>query len=130
MKKLLTILFLLPTILQAQWTDMQVIEAMAFIESRLNPRANSGVGDIGYLQIRKSYVDEVNQYSKTKFYYGDRFSRERSIQMVLILWNTKLKNVSLECRIRRHNGGINGCSMESTIAYYKAVMYYLNKNCV
>lgn len=130
MKKLgLIILFSLSLLSVHAYTDMQVIEAMAWVESRHNARADSKKGDVGYLQIRKVYVDEVNKYSKTKFYYSDRYSRERSIQMMLILWNTKLKNESLECRIRRHNGGPDGCSMGATIPYYLAVMKYLKKFC-
>ena len=112
-----------------KYNELEVIEAMAYVESRHNPCAESPSGDVGYLQIRPIYVDEVNRVTPYWFSYNDRYSKRKSILMVLLMWEYKYKNESLECKIRRHNGGNNGCQMEATEVYLNKVINYLNKYC-
>lgn len=115
----------------------ELIEALIWVESRGNENA---IGDthldepsVGVLQLRPIMVREVNRILKQKgsdkrFKLKDRKSREKSIEMFTIWYNTYHKDSSFEKAARNWNGGPNGWKKESTQSYWDKVSSYANKN--
>ena len=115
----------------------ELIEAMAFVESRGNP---SVVGDIdlgspsvGLLQIRPIMVREVNRILKKqgldkKFKYSDRSSGDKSIEMFNIWADAYHLNSSFEKMARNWNGGPKGYKKTATSHYWKKVQNYVTLN--
>lgn len=123
-------------------TLSDVIKAIMYIESKNNVNAVSNDGQcVGIMQIKKIVVDDCNEYLKSKghktFYsYDDRFSKDKSIEMFLLV-QERYKNYKkhrskndIEHIIRIWNGGCN-YTVAKTDDYYKNVMNVLkilNKN--
>jgi len=115
----------------------ELIEALIWVESRGN---ESAVGDthldepsVGVLQLRPIMVREVNRILKRKgsekrFKLSDRESREKSIEMFTIWFNTYHKNSSFEKAARNWNGGPNGWKKERTQKYWARVESYAKEN--
>lgn len=70
------------------------ILAVAQVESERNPKAyNRKTDAAGYLQIRKSVVDDCNRIvGRKKYSMNDRFNRQKSIEMFNIMQNHYNKN--------------------------------------
>ena len=138
MKKLLLVipLFLFLSISQAQYEDMPIdclVEAIIQVESRGDSTA---VGDrgraVGILQIWPIMVREVNRITHMKggdstiYYYKDRLSVEKSIEMFHIWRGYYHKNSSWEKIARCWNGGPRGMSKPLTATYWKKVQENLD----
>lgn len=85
MKQLLIIFIflLMPCCLFGQHHFDKLIEAIAKVESNHNPKAVSKNGKyVGYLQISKVLVDDLNKKRGTTFWkYSDRLDADKSIAM-------------------------------------------------
>lgn len=107
------------------WTN--VIEAIIQVESKGNTRAVSKDGTcVGVLQIKTVLVRDCNQYltmkkSKKRFTYKDRYDREKSIEMFLLIQERYNKTNNVEKAIRMWNGGPY-YSVRKTNKYYNKVM--------
>lgn len=65
-----------------------LLMALMWTESRFNPEASDGQGSEGILQIRQTYVDEVNRIlSKEVYKLEDARNLEKSLEMFEILQN-------------------------------------------
>lgn len=103
-----------------------LIEAIIFVESSGNDSAYCKVEDaVGCLQIRRVMVREVNRILKkqkkdTRYKMGDRWNREKSIEM----FNIYTDYYSLETPeeiARAWNGGPKGSTKNATIRYWNKV---------
>lgn len=115
----------------------KLIEAIIHVESGGNITEVSSDGEcVGILQIKKIVVDDCNQYLKAKglkkrFTYSDRFNKEKSIEMFLLVqeryknFKRFRSNSEIEHMIRLWNGGCN-YSRKRTDIYYKKVMKVYN----
>ena len=64
-------------------TDFEKLTlAIALTESRFNPKADSGHGDSGLLQLRSIYIDEVNRLYGTEYTIDDAFDIECYVQHI------------------------------------------------
>ena len=132
MKIIFLSLFLVPVLLCGEswtWTKEELtflFSAIEKVESR-----NGIVGkkdEVGFYQIRKIYVDDVNRIvGKNIYTYDDRLNKKLSEQMMMIYINhycTKERigrNPTLEDAARIHNGGPNGFKKISTEEYWKKI---------
>ena len=113
----------------------KVVEAIIYVESKGNDNAVSKDGTcVGPMQIKKIVVDDCNEYCKIigsnkRFTYNDRFNREKSIEMFILIQKRYNKSNDIEKAIRIWNGGCN-YKKEKTEKYYKLVMekYKANEN--
>ena len=111
-----------------RWDNL--IKAISAVESKGNTRAVSGK-HVGILQISPIVVDECNRINKLKknvkrYTYGDRYSKEKSIEMFWIIQNFYNKERNLEKAIRLWNGG-SGYTRAGTQKYYNKVIKELNR---
>lgn len=112
---------------------MPIINAIIQIESKGQTNAVSKDGKcVGVLQIQKVVVDDCNEYLKyylnqsdKKFTYDDRYDKEKSIEMFLLIQKRYNKNNDIEKGIRIWNGGCR-YSVEKTQIYYDKVMKCYN----
>jgi hypothetical protein len=113
----------------------QLIDAMIWVESKDNDSAyNSRENAAGCLQIRPICVAEVNRVLKlqgdttTTYDLQDRWSREKSIEMFMVIYNYHHKPYkhSFEHVARDWNGGPNGDSMSATLGYWSNVQQAMN----
>lgn len=124
---------------QCDTVDMnRLIKAIIQIESKGNTKAISKDGQcVGILQIKKIVVDDCNEFmrvkkSKKRFNYQDRFNKEKSIEMFLLIqekyknFNRKKSKTSVEHAIRLWNGGC-GYNIKSTQKYYEKVLKLYKK---
>ncbi len=111
-----------------------LMDAIEQVESGGDVNAVGEAGELGCMQIRKIYVDDVNRIlGHDKYTYGDRRDRAKSRKMTEIyIYHYaigivyKVDDGLLEVMARIHNGGPNGYKKESTLAYWekvKAVLY-------
>ncbi len=133
MKKLLLVipLFLSLSISQAQYGDMPIdclVEAIIQVESKGDSTAVGDRGQaVGVLQIWPIMVREVNRITHMKggdstiYYYEDRFSVEKSIEMFHIWRGYYHKNSSWEKIARCWNGGPRGHNCLQTRQYWRKV---------
>lgn len=115
-----------------------LIDALIQVESNGNPYAISSDSTcVGVLQIKKIVVDDCNEYllmkgKKNKFNYEDRFNKEKSIEMFLLIqerycnFKPERSNTYIEHMIRLWNGGC-GYKLISTQSYYEKVISIYNK---
>jgi len=111
----------------AQATDDplgRLFEAIEAVESGGDSNAVGADGEAGPYQIRPIFVDDANKIvGKRAFSYGDRFSKEKSKEMMRIYWRFYATERRLgrlptfEDLARIHNGGPNGYKKESTKGY-------------
>lgn len=113
-----------------RWDNL--IKAISVVESRENPRAVNGK-HVGILQISPIVVDECNRINKLKknpkrYQYGDRYSKEKSIEMFWIIQNFYNKELNEEVAIRLWNGGSGWRkNLRATDGYYKKVIKKLSE---
>jgi soluble lytic murein transglycosylase-like protein len=132
-KIILTVMLMLPISISAQeekfdWS--RVIDAIAKVESKGNPKAHNPIGDCaGILQITPGLVKQCNTWlkvkkSKKRYTLRDRYNVEKSKEMFVMVQNHYNKSNNVEKAIRIWNGG-PGYSVSKTNRYYKKVCGYL-----
>lgn len=109
----------------------RLFEAVAQVESGRNPdKVNEKEDAVGYAQLRKIAVDDVNRIvGQHRFTYADRYSVEKSREMFDVytaywgaVYHRKTGNaVTPEIIARIYNGGPNGYKKESTVKYWNLV---------
>lgn len=108
---------------------LPLIEAIATLESRKNPKVVSRCGKyVGYLQISKLLVNECNMILKEKRYsYNDRYDKQKSIEMFIIIQNRHNPEGNIEKAIRLWKSGDTQCMHHKarTETYYRKVMKLL-----
>lgn len=119
-----------------QKPDDKLFEAIAEVESHRNPqKINSGEDAVGYVQIRRVCVDDVNRIIGHKRYtYADRRSVEKSreiFDVYLTYYGDCLhragKNVTYRELSRVWQGGPKGNEKPETENYWHKVERELNK---
>ena len=105
-----------------------VADAIIMVESRGNCNARNGIY-CGPLQIAPCLVNEVNNILKrrnsTKRYsLNDRFSKEKSKEMFVIIQSYYNPSNNVERAIRMWQGGIR-YKVSKTQRYFEKVMSYL-----
>lgn len=104
--------------------------AIAQVES------NDGRMSNNVYQLSDTFIMDVNDIcGKQVFLYTDKFSREKSEQMMKIYWShygQRYKNKTgneptYETLARIHNGGPNGAQMYATKRYWRKVKAELEK---
>ncbi len=106
-----------------------VVDAIMMVESRGNCNARNGIY-CGPLQIAPCLVNEVNNILKrrnsTKRYsLNDRFNKQKSKEMFVIIQSYYNPNNNVERAIRMWQGGIR-YKVNRTQRYFERVMSYLN----
>ena len=77
--------------------------AIALTESRFNPDAVGTADDVGILQIRPIYVEEVNRVCGTEYDHKDAFDVGKSLEMFVALQDYYNPGRDLDTAIRLHN---------------------------
>ena len=72
-------------------------------ESRFNPKADSGAGDNGLLQLRSCYIDEVNRLYGTEYTIEDAFDIDKSLEMFRLMQEAYNPNKDIQEAIKHHN---------------------------
>lgn len=104
-----------------------LIDAMIQVESSGNDSAYCKRDEsVGCLQIRPIMVREVNRVlsmsnDSRRYTMNDRWSRERSVEMFMVIYNRYHLDHSLEMVARCWNGGPNGHKMVATLGYWNKV---------
>lgn len=112
------------------WND--VINAIAQVESKCNPKAYNKNGDCcGILQITQGLVKQCNTILKSKksnkrYTLKDRFDVEKSKEMFILFQEYYNSSHDVERAIRMWNGG-PGYTKKATNKYYNKVMRYYKK---
>ena len=110
--------------LEKKWGP--VVEAIAQVESEGHPELVSKNGlYVGYLQISKVLVRQVNQILGTKAYtYNDRYDKQKSIEMFIIFKEHYNKEGNMEMAIRLWCSGDLRCMSRKRASegYYRRVM--------
>lgn len=107
-------------------TFEDLLDAIEQVESGGDANAVGDNGNaIGSFQIWRIYVSDVNRISGKQFKFSDRYSREKSKEMVRIYLSHY--GGTIEEMARKHNGGPAGYKKESTVAYWKKVKHELEK---
>ena len=107
----------------------KLIDAIAMVESKGNPKAHNRVGDCaGLLQITPGLVKQCNIWFKQKksskrYTLADRYNVEKSKEMFVMVQSYYNKTNDVEKAIRIWNGG-PGYTKSGTNGYYKKVMKY------
>lgn len=98
------------------------ILAVAQVESERNPKAyNRKTDAAGYLQIRKSVVDDCNRIlGRKKYSMNDRFNKQKSIEMFNIIQNHYNKNKDFHYALKIWNP-------KSSFSYHLKVNNEYNK---
>ena len=108
------------------WKWETLIEAIATIESRKNPKVVSRCGKyVGYLQISKLLVNECNMIlNERKYSYNDRYDKQKSIEMFIVIQNRHNPDGNIEKAIRLWKSGDTKCMQRKarTESYYRKVM--------
>ena len=77
--------------------------AIALTESRFNPDAVGTADDVGILQIRPIYVEEVNRVSGANFKHEDAFDIDSSLAMFKAMNAAKNPQKDIDKAIALHN---------------------------
>jgi hypothetical protein len=77
--------------------------AIAMTESRFNPKADSGAGDNGLLQLRSCYIDDVNRLYGTVYTIEDAFDIDKSLEMFRLMQEAYNPNKDIQEAIKHHN---------------------------
>ena len=128
-------MLMLPISISAQeekfdWS--RVIDAIAKVESKGNPKAHNPIGDCaGILQITPGLVKQCNTWlkvkkSKKRYTLRDRYSVSKSKEMFEMYQHYLNPSNDVEKAIRIWNGG-PGYSVSKTNGYLKKVMKYYKK---
>ena len=128
-------MLMLPISISAQeekfdWS--RVIDAIAKVESKGNPKAHNPVGDCaGILQITPGLVKQCNTWlkvkkSKKRYTLRDRYNVKKSKEMFEMYQHYLNPSNNVEKAIRIWNGG-PGYSVSKTNGYLKKVMKYYKK---
>ena len=134
-KIILTVMLMLPISVGAQeekfdWS--RVIDAIAKVESKVNPKAHNPIGDCaGILQITPGLVKQCNTWlkvkkSKKRYTLRDRYNVSKSKEMFEMYQHYLNPSNDVEKAIRIWNGG-PGYSVSKTNGYLKKVMKYYKK---
>ena len=100
----------------------QIVKAIALQESSGDSTMLNKVEDaVGYLQIRKIMVREVNRLTGSRYTYEDRWSKTKSIDLFIKYNEVVNPEWDLEKACRLWNGGLSGMRKESTEWYYREV---------
>jgi len=116
-----------------KFSTSHLLSAIMFVESSDDDSAyNASEDAVGCLQIRKTMVDDVNrilkrQKSTQRFYYEDRWSRYKSVQMFDIYCEYYNLN-SAEQIARCWNGGPRGINNPNTLGYWAKVEKEIEEN--
>ena len=105
-----------------------VVDAIMMVESRGNCNARNGIY-CGPLQIAPCLVNEVNNILKRRnspkrYSLNDRFSKQKSKEMFVIIQSYYNPQNNVERAIRMWQGGCN-YKVRSTQRYYEKVMSYM-----
>lgn len=125
MKKISLILFCCMMFLAANAMDWgRVLKAIAYVESKNNPRAVCG-DQVGLLQIRPIMVKDCNRIlekrgSNKRYTLRDRYNPVKSREMFILYQSHYNPKGSIERAIRLWNGG-SGYSVRGTQGYYQKV---------
>lgn len=109
----------------------KVIDAIAMVESKGNPKAfNSNGNCAGLLQITPRLVKQCNIWfkakkSKKRYTLADRYNVQKSKEMFVMVQSYYNKTNDVEKAIRIWNGG-PGYTIKGTNGYLKKVMKYYN----
>ena len=96
-------------------------KALIYVESKGDSLAVGSKDDVGVLQLRKIYVDEVNRIlGDSVFSYHDRYSKKKSIMMFNVMQDYYNKDKNLHYALKLHNP-------YAPISYHKKVMEYYKK---
>ena len=128
-------MLMLPISISAQeekfdWS--RIIDAIAKVESKGNPKAHNPIGDCaGILQITPGLVKQCNTWlkvkkSKKRYTLRDRYSVSKSKEMFEMYQHYLNPSNDVEKAIRIWNGG-PGYSVSKTNGYLKKVMKYYKK---
>ena len=128
-------MLMLPISMSAQeekfdWS--RVIDAIAKVESKGNPKAHNPIGDCaGILQITPGLVKQCNTWlkvkkSKKRYTLRDRYNVSKSKEMFEMYQHYLNPSNDVEKAIRIWNGG-PGYSVSKTNGYLKKVMKYYKK---
>ncbi|MBO4850649.1 MAG: hypothetical protein J5529_07060 [Prevotella sp.] len=106
-----------------------VVDAIMMVESRGNCNARNGIY-CGPLQIAPCLVNEVNNILKRRnspqrYTLNDRFSKQKSKEMFVIIQSYYNPSNNVERAIRMWQGGIR-YKVGKTQRYFEKVMSYLN----
>jgi len=134
-KIILTVMLMLPISISAQeekfdWS--RIIDAIAKVESKGNPKAHNPIGDCaGILQITPGLVKQCNTWlkvkkSKKRYTLRDRYNVSKSKEMFEMYQHYLNPSNDVEKAIRIWNGG-PGYSVSKTNGYLKKVMKYYKK---
>ena len=110
----------------------RVIDAIAKVESKGNPKAHNPSGDCaGILQITPGLVKQCNTWlkvkkSKKRYTLRDRYNVSKSKEMFEMYQHYLNPSNDVEKAIRIWNGG-PGYSVSKTNGYLKKVMKYYKK---
>ena len=110
----------------------RIIDAIAKVESKGNPKAHNPIGDCaGILQITPGLVKQCNTWlkvkkSKKRYTLRDRYSVSKSKEMFEMYQHYLNPSNDVEKAIRIWNGG-PGYSVSKTNGYLKKVMKYYKK---
>ena len=110
----------------------RVIDAIAKVESKGNPKAHNPIGDCaGILQITPGLVKQCNTWlkvkkSKKRYTLRDRYNVKKSKEMFEMYQHYLNPSNDVEKAIRIWNGG-PGYSVSKTNGYLKKVMKYYKK---
>lgn len=107
----------------------RVLKAIAYIESKNNPKAVCG-DQVGLLQIRPIMVRDCNRIlakrgSAKRYSLRDRYSVSKSKEMFILYQSHYNPKGNVERAIRLWNGG-NGYSVRATQGYYLKVKNQMN----
>ncbi len=128
-------MLMLPISISAQeekfdWS--RIIDAIAKVESKGNPKAHNPIGDCaGILQITPGLVKQCNTWlkvkkSKKRYTLRDRYNVSKSKEMFEMYQHYLNPSNDVEKAIRIWNGG-PGYSVSKTNGYLKKVMKYYKK---
>ena len=110
----------------------RLIDAIAKVESKGNPKAHNPIGDCaGILQITPGLVKQCNTWlkvkkSKKRYTLRDRYNVSKSKEMFEMYQHYLNPSNDVEKAIRIWNGG-PGYSVSKTNGYLKKVMKYYKK---
>ena len=103
-----------------------LLDAIEQVESGGDANAIGDNGNaIGSFQIWEIYVSDVNRISGKQYKFSDRYSREKSKEMV----RTYLSHYggTIEEMARKHNGGPQGHKKASTLKYWEKIKAELRR---
>lgn len=136
MNKLYITLLLITPLLAAPKEMLEgLVEAMAWVESRHDPKQHNIKEDaVGYLQIRPIMIDEVNRLlekegSSTRYTHKHAWDKKCSIE-IFENWVRLNKYKDPEIIARNWNGGYSGINKNSTIDYWMKVKIYYNEKAI